>query len=159
MCGLAGYVRHPQAREQGLANEVFSHLLLAAMSRGRQATGMSVTCQGATKIMKSAIPAHQFVANENYLKALAELDPLTTILMGHTRNATLPNGHVDEAAHPFRYGKIVGAHNGIILNYDSIGKELGMKFDVDSQAAFALLDRMKKAPEALAKLEGYFALT
>lgn len=64
-------------------------------------------------------------------------------LIGHTRKST--TGAITiENAHPFVYGDIVGAHNGIIHNHDDLNKAREAagfkKFEVDSQHIFAALD-------------------
>lgn len=161
MCGLAGLARHPEAPEFQLAKDVFNRLLVEAESRGRQATGFAVReSKGKTRIHKVAEKASVVVSSDAYKALMTELKPNTTIVMGHTRNATHANGHRDEAAHPFREGKIVGAHNGIINNWLTLEKELGRKdIIVDSQVIFALLDKEKDPEVALQKLNGYFALT
>ncbi len=84
----------------------------------------------------------------------------TEVLIGHTRYATHNNAKLDEAAHPFKDGRVVGAHNGMIYNWAKIERELKRKdMIVDSQAIFALLNVCKDPAKALEYLEGYFALS
>lgn len=60
-------------------------------------------------------------------------------VFAHTRFAT-HGGKTIMNAHPFRLagkaGEIVGAHNGIIYNHDSLNKKLDRNFEVDSQHIF-----------------------
>lgn len=64
-------------------------------------------------------------------------------LIGHTRKSTTGASTI-ENAHPFVYGDIVGAHNGIVHNHDELNKAREAagfkKFEVDSQHIFAALD-------------------
>lgn len=73
----------------------------------------------------------------------SKMAPDSTIL-GHTRHATKGDKTVQNA-HPFRIGRIVGAHNGIISNHDDLNKareKLGLKpFEVDSMHIFDLLNK------------------
>ena len=50
---------------------------------------------------------------------------------GHTRSATRGTA-IDRNAHPFRYGNIIGAHNGIV--------QAPISYDVDSQYLFDMLN-------------------
>ena len=57
-------------------------------------------------------------------------------VLAHTRKAT--TGNVTQLnAHPFDMGKIIGAHNGIISNHDSLQKKYKRSFEVDSQHLLA----------------------
>lgn len=66
-------------------------------------------------------------------------------LLGHTRFAT--HGAVSlENCHPFQYGNIIGAHNGVVYNYSELEKAClthnhpktgKIAFEVDSQAIFS----------------------
>jgi hypothetical protein len=70
---------------------------------------------------------------------------------GHTRAATRGKA-TDENAHPFRYGRIIGAHNGIV----SAPKE----YAVDSMFLFDRLNQCKgDYQSAFADVAGWWGLT
>jgi hypothetical protein len=83
------------------------------------------------------------------------------MLLGHTRHATHNNARLDAAAHPFRFGPVTGAHNGIIDNWRELMEEEKPKeaWINDSQAPFALLAKHKRSADALDRLTGYWALS
>lgn len=78
-----------------------------------------------------------------------------SIVMAHTRMPT--NGSVKvENAHPFEIGKVIGAHNGMIYNWQSLETKYPERkpFAVDSMHIFAHIDEGKDMKE----LEGYGAI-
>ena len=64
----------------------------------------------------------------------------TEIFIGHTRYAThgertIPNQH------PFQYGDVIGAHNGVVHNYIEVGEKYQLsETEVDSQMIFKVLN-------------------
>ena len=164
MCGLAGIARKPDAPNLDVAKLMLCDLLQSMEKRGRHATGIGV-CGGSDPfIWKWAMPATTVLKSKKWGEVLESISPDTRAVIGHTRHSTHNNSAKDEAAHPFQEGRVVGAHNGIIYNWISLEKKLQRKKDspqwiVDSQAAFGVLDRYKKPEQALASLEGYFALS
>lgn len=129
--------------------------------RGSHATGFATSGpRRNTVVNKVAEPVDKVLASEWYKKLVEEIDSGTTIVQGHTRYATQNNKHLDEAAHPFIEGHVIGAHNGIINNWWSLSSKINRKdMIVDSQVIFALLNSHNNPLDALKQLEGYFALS
>lgn len=75
-------------------------------------------------------------------------------LFAHTRYAT-GNSTVNVAnAHPFKVGKILGAHNGMVYNHHELNEKYGRNFQVDSQHLFAHINEKRSFSE----LYGYGAI-
>lgn len=144
MCGIAGFSTKKPSYRLGRA---LSGLLLLNESRGRHSTGIYRSDEDS--IVKEAISADKFVAKYD----LTRLNK-TPIALGHTRFATM--GAVsDNNSHPFRKGKIVGVHNGIISNPHDVFPDA----KVDSEAIFYALDKEKNdAVKAFEQLSGSAAL-
>jgi hypothetical protein len=75
-------------------------------------------------------------------------------LFAHTRHATTGDPENVKNAHPFRVGKILGAHNGMVFNHEEMNEKYKRKFEVDSQHLFAHLNEGK----AFKELHGYGAI-
>lgn len=77
-------------------------------------------------------------------------------ILGHTRQAT--RGTISyRNAHPFRYGDIIGMHNGIVNNFDELKAKYGQdQMEVDSEIIFWGL--AKKGWTFLKELRAYWGL-
>jgi len=162
MCGLTGFARHPNAPDLGRAVGAFHDLMGAMPHRGRHATGLAVINPTAPFLWKKALPVDVVQKTPAWMKALDAIREDATVVMGHVRYATHANADQDAAAHPFHIGHVVGAHNGIISNWEDVLMDNGYNphdFRVDSEAVFAALDKATDPATALKQLKGYFALT
>jgi hypothetical protein len=162
MCGLAGFARHPEGARLDVARILLDEMIVASERRGRHATGVAILSnETAPVIFKRACDATKCVASDPWKQTMDRMPARTLVAMGHTRYATHNNAHLDEAAHPFQEGRVVGAHNGIVHNWKEVAKklEIGKHWINDSQAPFGALDRLKNPIKALDLLDGYWALT
>lgn len=164
MCGLAGFVRHPDSDGHRQLIRYVTEALRLQEHRGKHATGFAAVdtrADDAVLLWKRAVKPSVAVDSDAWKEAVELVGPRFTSMMGHVRYATQPNAHVDDAAHPFLIGGTTGAHNGIIYNWREIANRYRIDsgdWRVDSEAAIYLLERFT-APRALGQLDGYWALT
>ena len=164
MCGLAGFVRAEKAPGGDVAGKVFKRLWLAMDSRGGHAAGLCTLRNGTREIWKEAVTAREALQTPNFTKFWnASVTAKTTVVLGHTRYASHGARTDPKNAHPFSYGRVTGAHNGIISNYRS-NKVLEAYPEaagnpVDSMVLFQALDSTPSVEDALAVMNGYWALS
>jgi len=159
MCGIAGFCLNKD--EHINAKRVSMALLNQIVSRGEDATGAAwVQSDSANKkatiaVSKAPVPAYGF---EQYL---SKMPIATKRAILHTRWATQGSPQNNLNNHPIVSGKIVGVHNGVLSNDDNVFEYLReeRQAQVDSEAAFALLNRTKYSPaNVLRSLKGRAAL-
>jgi len=159
MCGIAGFCLAKE--EQINAKKLSMALLKQIVTRGEDATGAAwVQSDKATKkatiaVSKAPVPAYNF---EQYISTMPT-GVKRAIL--HTRWATKGSPQNNLNNHPIVSGKIVGVHNGVLSNDDAVFNYFSeaRKAQVDSEAAFALLNRTKYSPaQVLQSLRGRASL-
>ncbi len=71
-------------------------------------------------------------------------------LFAHTRAASVGEVSIKNS-HPFRMGKILGAHNGAVYNHEELSSRYKRKFPVDSMHLFAHLNENRPFEELVAR--------
>jgi hypothetical protein len=106
-------------------------LVLANENRGTDSVGFF---DSTGKMIKAAVTPSDGIRQKNISAWLERSEAESWFIGGHTRLAT--RGAVNRRnSHPFRYGRIVGSHNGIVDAPDG--------YVVDSQYLFDLLAKAK----------------
>ena len=161
MCGLFGFAKREGWQSEAQLDrieDVVSNLTWESVVRGNHSTGFAIASKSDKMVYKTLKASDQLVCSSDWYKVLDKVDVDTTVFMGHVRFAT--TGDVTKKnAHPFVKGSVIGAHNGIIDNHQSISSEIGKKVDVDSEVIFGLLNKKEKYQDVFDLLQGDFALT
>lgn len=136
MCGIAGFCLAPD--EKVNARLLASSLLLGIEVRGRDATGAAWRDHnnGRVMVQKRDIPASLFNRS-------LSIDRKATTAVLHTRFATQGDPVNNMNNHPIVSGNIVGVHNGMVSNDDSLFARMNAtklrQAQVDSEAIFATI--------------------
>lgn len=158
MCGIAGFCLH---KDEKINSRALSMAMLKQIvQRGEDATGAAWVQSDKNKkasiaVSKAPVPAYNF---EQYL---SQMPTATKRAILHTRWATKGSPQNNLNNHPIVSGRIVGVHNGVLNNDDAVFNHLRevRKAQVDSEAAFALLNRTVYSPaQVLQSLKGRVAL-
>jgi len=155
MCGIAGYsLRLDSCVDRTLAAQA---LLAGIAERGADAVGYAHR----TRSARDATVVKQRSGASELLEHI-EVPQDATQLLVHVRDYTKGHPSIEANNHPVRHGRVVGIHNGIIVNDDEIlerhscsRSEPGMT--VDSEAILAVAAHSGNDPRALEQLRGSMA--
>lgn len=146
MCGLVGIASPTVLGTKGA--RFLSQALYADQLRGTDSTGVAlIDKDNALALYKRALAASDFLQTAYGTLAMDEAES-AFIALGHNRATTI--GRTTNAtAHPFHFGRYVGAHNGTISSHRSIFSV--SKHDVDSMN---LIDSLDKDGDPIETLKG-----
>jgi len=145
MCGIYGAIA-PQGKQFNLG--IVSALTWANRERGTDSCGFFDSSGKMTKRAGDPAEVLRQTAIQKWLKTSKDR---AWFIAGHTRFAT--RGKVNRRnSHPFRYGRIIGSHNGMV--------DAPMKFTVDSEYLLWSLNKARgDYNKALGSISGYFGLS
>ncbi len=163
MCGIAGVRRFG---DNPITQDEITILLCSLERRGNHATGIAIVDREGTGITvhKMPVPAWSFVrdnATEAFFREHLLED--TSMVLLHTRAATVGSPADNRNNHPMWAGTTAVVHNGGIRNADHLFSSLGLKrsCDTDSDILRAILDKegfTEKAVRELSKAAGSAAI-
>ena len=120
MCGIFGFAKtsgHQTENQLEMLKDVLTELADESSIRGTDSTGVSIIQPNSRRTYKTLLDSSTLVGTGDWTELLDSINVDTTIAIGHVRLAT--HGIVKTRnAHPFHVGDVIGAHNGIIHNYN-----------------------------------------
>lgn len=157
MCGIVGMIDTSQGGFFAADKQVFLGMLLLNSFRGAHSTGVAgILKSGDVDVMK--VLGHPFELNK--WKAAEEfygrLEKRYWGLIGHGRLAT--QGEIKiQNAHPFWHKGLTLVHNGTLSNFETLQKDLGTSFEVDSELVCYMVSEFG-LEEALKHIRGAYTL-
>ena len=146
MCGLCGIIFGKAERTSGdyaKLRSAFTRLLALNEARGKDAVGMAVILDDFDYyLLKRPGRAISLIGLPEYHDRLHVVDDHATLLMGHTRQATVGKIERMDNAQPLRAGACMGTVNGTITNADELFRKhkLPRFAEVDSELLIRLAD-------------------
>jgi predicted glutamine amidotransferase len=148
MCGIFGAITNSKKLgRKPIDLGALRALAMANRERGKEALGFFDSTES---IFKKADDPIDVLATGDCTEWLDRAESEAWFIVGHTRYGTR-GANVDENSHPFKYGNVIGAHNGII--------DAPNNYTVDSEYAIDMLDQAKSDyQKALEDDWGYWTL-
>lgn len=150
MCGIFGVIK--PGRNNRITREdigTLKSLIALNYSRGRESLGLCALEGDKPALVKREGSPLKLAVEKDFTTLMDWAVGRCWAIFGHTRAAT--RGRVcARNAHPFEYGRIVGAHNGHVTAPAS--------YEVDSEYLIDLLDKHKGDPRGLESVQGYWGL-
>lgn len=128
----------PEAEEWS-PSEIAQIMFPALVARGKHAWGWAVNVENEIYMDK-----HPGRSDEPEAIQKMVLPDNPKWIIGHTRHATHGDPADNRNNHPLQHGNILGAHNGVLINHESILKETGRWVEgteVDSEAILAAVNK------------------
>lgn len=154
MCGIAGF---SLSSGSSVPRTLAAQALLAGIAeRGGDAVGYAYRAgDGPIRVTKLRGGA------TGLLETIGVPASADTALL-HVRDFTKGRPEIESNNHPIRHASVVGVHNGVIENDDAVLARHRLErsdpdMTVDSEAIFALMDRVDHEPRALSELRGTLA--
>ena len=125
MCGLHGWVgKDPKQFNM----DKFNVLGIINETRGVHSCGIAVDGE----LFKGHLNNRMQKWREMIAGTNVPVPENVSVVIGHTRAATGGSPHTEKNAHPFKFdlpdgNHFIGAHNGVIRNYEALGKEYGIE--------------------------------
>lgn len=141
MCRIFGVSYGPggAAAEEWTPTEIAQIMFPALTRGGKHAWGWAAAI--GEDIWTDKHPGR---ADEPEAIKLMDLPENPLWIIGHTRHATHGSPEDNRNNHPIQHGKIVGVHNGVLLNHQEVLKKTGRWVEgteVDSEAIFAAINK------------------
>ncbi len=167
MCGIFGILTNEKSNIGfELTEEMTTKLFKLSESRGKEAAGFAALSGSSIKVYKEPVSSSSLVLSEKYNKILKDIfsdeeksgKNESFAVIGHSRLMTNGAQSKNENNQPVVKDGIVGVHNGIIVNDDSLWADfpgLKKKYEVDTEVLLSLtrmfLKEGKSPVEAIQK--------
>tara|TARA_Y100001980_G_C14555522_1_gene344227 strand:+ start:1069 stop:3096 length:2028 start_codon:yes stop_codon:yes gene_type:complete len=149
MCGIFGIIAtsNELKKNKKKITEIIRFLGIRSQSRGKDSSGLCYYDQSNDEIniFKGPI-ASKYLFNNKNLKSGLDIGlskpERTSYVFGHSRLVTNGTQLDDNNNQPLIVDKIIGVHNGIVVNVDELWNKntrLKRKNDIDSEVIFALI--------------------
>lgn len=167
MCGIFGILTNDKSSIGfELAEGMTTKLFKLSESRGKEAAGFAALSDSSIKVYKEPVSSSALVLSKKYSQILKDIfvdeeklgQNKSFAVIGHSRLMTNGAQSKNENNQPVVKDGIVGVHNGIIVNGDSLWADfpgLKKKYEVDTEVLLSLtrmfLKKGKSPIEAIQK--------
>ena len=148
MCGIFGLINYGSDSydKSSAFRKAAHHLLKASESRGKDASGICVLTDEKASVYKEAFKGSKLVRTPGYSEVIKNISCNKNFkaMLGHTRQKTKGTQSLNVNNHPIIANKVIGVHNGIVVNDDSLFSKysdcINRLGEVDSEIIFRLIN-------------------
>lgn len=150
MCGIFGIISYNNElltiQEADSIKQLVVDLLKESEIRGRHASGILIITENKAFMYKNKVSGSELPNMIRFKHTLNTINQMTKFksIIGHTRSQTKGDYKFNINNHPIVAGHIIGVHNGIISNDDSLFEKYKGEFErkggVDSEIIFQLIN-------------------
>ena len=148
MCGIFGAViKDSSLFKVDKLNKILISLAIQSQSRGKDSSGLTLFNQKnkSIDVFKGPMPIKSLLKNKEVIKSINttfDKSKSCNYFFGHSRLVTNGTQLEPENNQPIIKDNIIGVHNGIIVNADSLwekNKLIERKFEIDTEILFSLI--------------------
>ncbi len=151
MCGIFSVVLDPNKFNPDQIKQLVNTLHLLSESRGKESSGLAFVTNDTIEFYKGPIPANTLIKKNDFREWFdGYLNHETNktngahriTIIGHSRLVTDGQKEHHDNNQPVIAGRMVGIHNGIVVNSNQLWKEnpgLQRHFEVDTEVLFSLI--------------------
>ena len=156
MCGIFGIIAKEEIYSKIILTPILEDLARYSQVRGKDSSGMAFKNNNKKSydIIKGPVSVNKLLSTQEYkkikyafVKEINNKKKLSYAVLGHARLVTNGTQLEDKNNQPIIKDGIIGIHNGIIVNVDTLWEnfsDLHRENEIDTEVAFSIFSKYLK---------------